>query len=249
MARLLHTHIKAPAALCGQSVLAAAALAVQGHADILLDSRVFPLSEYFLAIAESGERKSAVDRLALGPHYHYQRSLWDDHQAHLRSYEDELDVYKRGRAMILRSKQNPVDQRHALQDLVVPIRPKSPILVIEEPTYEGLIKLLQVGRPSVGVFTDEGGRLLGGHAMNRENQLKTAAGLSELWDGKPISRVRVADGATLLYGRRVSAHIMVQPAVANVLLGNVLLQGQGLLSRMLVTFPDSWARACMSQPP
>jgi hypothetical protein len=37
---------------------------------------------------------------------------------------------------------------------------------------------------------------MGGHGMNQDNQLKTAAGLSELWDGIRISRVRATDETT-----------------------------------------------------
>ncbi len=89
--------------------------------------------------------------------------------------------------------------------------PLEPLLLCEEPTYEGLVKLLAAGQPSVGLFSDEGGRFIGGHGMNPDNLLKTAAGMSGLWDGKPVDRVRGGDGATKLYGRRVSCHLMVQP--------------------------------------
>ena len=42
-----------------------------------------------------------------------------------------------------------------------PLPPLKPILTTEEPTYEGLVKLLLVGQPSMGLFSDEGGRFLG----------------------------------------------------------------------------------------
>src|SRR5262249_27317312 len=71
----LHSTIQAPLALCGQSVLAATALAVQGYADVVIDGRVIPLSENFLTIGESGERKSAVDKEVLRPHRAYERQL------------------------------------------------------------------------------------------------------------------------------------------------------------------------------
>ena len=100
-------------------------------------------------------------------------------------------------------------------------------------------KLLAVGRPSFGIFSDEGGRFIGGHGMKQENQLKTAAGLSHLWDGRAISRVRAGDGASLLPGRRVSFHMMAQPEVAQLMLSKTLLLEQGLLSRCLVTWPES----------
>ena len=98
-----------------------------------------------------------------------------------------------------------------------------------------------MGTPSLGLFADEGGRFVGGYGMSEDHQLKTASGLSELWDGKRISRVRGGDGAALLYGRRVSMHLMMQPQVAQRMLGNPLLIDQGLMSRCLVTWPESTA--------
>src|SRR5712691_11035814 len=77
--------------------------------------------------------------------------------------------------------------------------------------------------------------------MSEDNKLKTAAGLSDAWDGKPIRRVRSGDGATILPGRRLSAHLMAQPAVADILFRDRLLAEQGLLSRWLPTAPDAAA--------
>ena len=71
--------------------------------------------------------------------------------------------------------------------------------------------------------------------MNQENQVKTIAGLSKLWDGKSITRTRGGDGNTLLYGRRVALHLMVQPAASHVLFSNPMMTGQGFLSRCLVS--------------
>ena len=77
--------------------------------------------------------------------------------------------------------------------------------------------------------------------MNADNILKTAAGLSELWDGKRITRVRASDETAILYDRRLSLHLMVQPVVASAVLSNHLLQGQGFLSRCLICWPVSTA--------
>jgi hypothetical protein len=41
------------------------ALAVQGHANVVNDGRVHPLTLFLIAIAESGERKTATDYAAL----------------------------------------------------------------------------------------------------------------------------------------------------------------------------------------
>ena len=95
------------------------------------------------------------------------------------------------------------------------------------------------GQPSVGIFAAEGGQFVGGHGMSDDARLRTAAGLSAVWDGEPIRRVRVGDGITNLPGRRIAIHLMAQPEVANIWLRDQLLIGQGLLSRLLISAPDS----------
>src|SRR5258707_4000007 len=63
-ARAIHDRVQAPLAICGQSVLAAATLAAQGHADVVLpigQGQARPLSSYFVTVAATGERKSACD--------------------------------------------------------------------------------------------------------------------------------------------------------------------------------------------
>src|ERR1700680_4679312 len=67
-ARAINDRVQAPIAICGQSVLAAATLAVQGHANVELPTKhAKPLSSYFVTVAATGERKSAVDHEALWP--------------------------------------------------------------------------------------------------------------------------------------------------------------------------------------
>jgi Protein of unknown function (DUF3987) len=89
------------------------------------------------------------------------------------------------------------------------------------------------------LFTAEGGSFTGGHGMNDDNRLKTAAMLSELWDGLPIKRIRATDGITILPGRRLAMHVMIQPNASTVFLSNEELRDQGLLSRILVARPES----------
>lgn len=91
----------------------------------------------------------------------------------------------------------------------------------------------------LGLFSDEGGGFLGGHAMNSDNRLKTVAGLSSLWGGEALDRVRAGDGAMTLYGRRLAVHLMVQPVAARPLLSDPVASGQGFLARFLITEPAS----------
>jgi len=234
--------IQSPAAVCGNSLLAGAALAVQGHADIVIDGRTLPVSSYFATVADSGERKTATDDAALRPHAKRQRALREIYGQEIEEHAISLAAWKKSREEVLSSKRNKTMQAKvdALRELgPEPQGPVDAVLMVEEPTYEGLVKAMATGWPSMGLFSDEGGRFLGGHGMNQDNQLKTAVGLSKLWDGSPISRTRGGDGNILLYGRRLSVHLMIQPAVSALLFGSDLLMGQGLLSRFLVTWPES----------
>jgi hypothetical protein len=242
MARILRKVVQAPDAICGQSVLAAGATAVQSAANVLIDGRDFPSSEFFLTIGESGERKSAADNSALWPHYQHERALFEAHRTAQHAYLNDCDAYKKAREEKLKSAKGRAAKRAALEEMGTPPRaPWEPTLLIQEPTYEGLIKAFLKGYPSLGLFADEGGRMIGGHAMNADNILKTAAGLSELWDGKRVTRVRASDETAILYDRRLSLHLMVQPVVAAPVLSNPLLQGQGFLSRCLLCWPASTA--------
>jgi hypothetical protein len=238
VAQTLHRVIKAPDAVAAQSVLSAAALVAQAHANIRLDGRVYPLSIFFITIAESGDRKSATDKEALKVVYQWQKHLAADYREATHRFELQQESWE------LRKKEW-TKENNKIEDFfeeAPPQIPLRPLLIAEEPTYEGIVKYFEAqGQPSIGLFTDEGGRFVGGHAMNRDNQLKTISGLSSIWDGKEISRMRSGDGDMLLFGQRLSMHLMLQEIVLNQLMGNQVFDLQGFLPRCLMAFPMSTA--------
>lgn len=241
-ARGIHDKTQAPLAICGQSVLAAATLAVQAHADVRLPTgQTRPLSGFFVSVAASGERKSAVDSLALSPVRKFEALLRERAASEKASHLNALDAFNAARDAIRKKLKGDHEKMKAALDALgpAPAAPLEPMMTCPEPTYEGLCKMLAVGWPSVGIFSAEGGQFVGGHGLSDEAKLRTAAGLSLLWDGEPIKRVRAGDGTLVLAGRRVSAHLMVQTDVGRVLLSDRVLSDQGFLSRTLVVAPDS----------
>jgi len=156
-------------------------------------------------------------------------------------HANDRAAYDRAREVALKNGKGYRDTIRAALDALgpAPVPPLTPMLTCEEPTYEGMCRLLAAGQPSVGIFASEGGQYIGGHGMSDEARLRTAAGMSAAWDGQPIRRVRAGDGITILPGRRVSMHLLSQPAVADILLRDRLLADQGLLSRLLISVPDS----------
>jgi Protein of unknown function (DUF3987)/Primase C terminal 2 (PriCT-2)/Bifunctional DNA primase/polymerase, N-terminal len=234
--------VQAPMAICAQSVLAAATLAVQGFADIELPTdEVGPVSGFFISVAESGERKSTVDGIALEPIRKRQVALRAEHDERMPQYKNALIAWEKARDFAVKEARGDGGAINAALNGLgpEPVAPLLPMLTCSEPTYEGLIKLLAIGQPSIGIFSAEGGSFIGGHGMADEAIKRTATGLSNLWGGDPIDRVRSQDGASVLVGRRVSMHLMCQPDLANELLSNALLIDQGLMSRVLVSAPAS----------
>ena len=236
VAKRIHEIVKAPDSICGQSVLAAAALITQAHADICIDGRAYPLSLFMITAAESGDRKSAVDSIVLKPFREYEKMLAKNSIQEKQLYKNKLDAWKKQRELILRKPESEIEAE--LNKMTQePRRPLEPYLLLEEPSYEGLVKLYAVGQPSLGLFSDEGGRMFGGYAMGQDNMLKTACGLSSLWDGKPITRIRGGDENLLLFGKRFSSHLMLQEVVLAKILKNDMLVGQGLVARCLIVAP------------
>ena len=93
-AQLLRRVIQSPAEICAQSVLAAATLSTQGHADVLIDGRRFPLSEFFVTVGESGVRKSATDVAALAPVTQRQKDLQVRYREELMDVSLSHDIWK-----------------------------------------------------------------------------------------------------------------------------------------------------------
>lgn len=226
--------VQAPPEIAAHSVLSVAAFAAQDKANVVMDGRKSPLSLFMLTVAESGDRKTACDKVASQPLERWQRERTEAHRQALKQYKDEADVYEAQRREALRKKSS-AEKAAALDALQAPEPPPEPMVICQEPTLEGLQRSFRYGWPSQALFNDEGGQFFGGHAMNPENALKTIAGLSRYWDASPIVRTRAAKGeSATMYERRLSIHLQAQPRVAAAVLANRLMQEQGILARFLV---------------
>lgn len=234
----VHEVVQAPLDMICQSFLAAATLAVQPYANVLIDGRYFPLSNNFVAVAESGERKSSTDKIATGPIKERQRRESESFHQGKQAFEAAHAAWKNGRTAAFKEEDKNVIEAK-LKQLGDEPKYVQPFYIFEEPSFEGIERAYSEGRYTLGLFSDEGGRFLGGYAMNKENQTKTVTGMSKLWDGEPLDRVRGGDGLSVLYGRRFSMHLMIQPVLNGQLFGNALLTGQGFLSRCLCSYPSS----------
>jgi hypothetical protein len=238
-------HAVVPPSLAAQSALGACSLALQGYFNVQLPRGQYrPITLFLVTVAESGDRKSTSDDLLISPVAEFERELADrcaKQQAESAIAQQAWDEAKK--AATHRSKNKG---REALEEAYRelgsrPEGPLEPTIIVRTGTTQGLLKRFITTRPSLGLMSDEGGSWIGGYGMTDDNRLNTIATLSDFWDGKTVQMVTAGEGYTPLRGRRLTFHMMVQPIVASRLLGDAEAQGQGFLSRLLVTHPESLA--------
>jgi len=240
-AKICHKNIQAPLAVCALSFLAVANLTVQGMADLVIDGKERLLSLMFISVAESGERKSAVDAIAVEPVRIKERTAIHEYEQQAGEYKIEAEVYESAKKEILsQKKKTPAEKVQLIKDLgPEPLKPLQPTRLLSDVTTEGLVRHLMDGVGVCGLFSDEGGKIVSGYSMSEQNQLAFAATLSDLIDTGNASKQRATGGNLRVAGKRVCGHLMMQPGVARKLYLNDDLKDQGFLSRTLVAYPEN----------
>ena len=239
----LHKATQAPIEVCFASLFSTINHAAQALAVVRLpQGQVKPVSCFFISVADSGERKTRADDDALKGTAQYQDILLTKYADDKKTYKRTRAVYEEEKKRIVQDKGLDLDQKNKiLEALTEPGEPRYPILVTADPTMEGLIKLFYNGYPFVMLSTSEGGEFFGSHANNKENHLKTMAKLSRLWDGAPIDQVRKDSDLIFLKDQRLNMHISVQLSVFEAFMGQGIAEGQGFISRVLLSTPKPLA--------
>ncbi|AGI67445.1 hypothetical protein OAN307_c17820 [Octadecabacter antarcticus 307] len=234
------TLTQAPDAIAMQSVFAVASTATQGLVNVEALQGGVPLCVFLITVAQSGERKSACDGLATAAIKEVDQERERQYRRSKRLFEAKLAAFQKGLRRKTSSDFDVIEG--GINDPNADLAPEPPLvptILISDPTIEGLHRRLETGTPSIAVISDEGGQFFGGHSMKRENALKTVAGFCKLWDGAIFSKSRASSEPVVLYGKRVTLHLMVQPGVAQDVVGDPMMKDQGFLSRVLIAWPDS----------
>ena len=249
-----------PLAIVAGSALASASLAVQGLVDVRRDGLLCsPASLSIVTVAESGERKTAADRVMRAGADQWQKDTLrrlGRKIAERAALLDAFEAERAGLASALRTEaaKKKSDARDAnvealRRDIVEhakrrPLVGGVPSLCYEDTTAEQLQRQLRTVWPSAAWWSNEGGTVFGGHAFNEDAAMRTFALLNRLWDGQALDRGRVTDGGhTVAHGRRLTVSIMLQPVVLGRLVTghDGLARGLGALARFLPSWPETTA--------
>lgn len=201
-------------------MLSAAATAVHSHYSVLCDGRTIPLSLWLIFVGDPGERKTSADDLAFKRIEHYVHEAVVKYRIILSGWE----TVKGGKESL---------------DTAGP-RPREPVLFFRDMTSEGLVKYLHENWPAITLANSDAAAWLGGYSMREGRDTATAAMLSSLWSGTTHTQARASmKQAMILFNRRLSLSLMIQPELAASLIESKTLTGQGFLSRCLPPFPKS----------
>lgn len=245
-----------PLALVGSSALACASLACQGLADVGRDGTLIgPCNLNFLIVGVSGERKTACDKRLSRALWQWQRDRRREMAPAIASATSRLDAWTSRRDGMLSqikklsasTKASDENDRSILErqleehDTKKPRVPVAPDLFSEDASPEALAVSLAKGHPSSSLWSDEGGLVIGSHAMSEDASLRFLAMLNRLWDARPFERKRTTRESVIVEGRRLTVSLMVQPVVAAklVAVGDGIARGTGNLARFLFAWPAS----------
>lgn len=239
-----------PISLIASSALANVSVACQSIANVGRDKHlVSPVSMYFLLVASSGERKSAIDnafssaarswesKIRAKTEYLVRRAL-TTHKAWKMEYDGLLSQIKRA----CYTDDDIDDLKSLLEELDSnePEIPLQPTLYFEDCTLEALAIHLAHGWPSAAFWSDEAGIVLGSHSM-KNNPTRFVALLNRLWDGKSTTAHRKTSQSFTIQNRRLTLNLMMQPLLMNQLHqgGSGINRQSGFMARCLMSYPTS----------
>lgn len=243
--RAIVKRVQLPDAIAAHSVLASVAVAVQGHVMVKMPThQIKPVVLFLATIADSGDRKTSADLNAMKPISDFELELGLEYSMQKQVHASVHAVWKSGKTDI--EKHNKDKDAAFIAEEVrrhgePPAEPPLPMVIVPPGSTQGVLWALEKGRPSMGLYLNEGGSWLGSWAMSDENRTATISAYSELWDGAPIKTLTKGEGFRFLPNRAFSFHVMFQPVYVETMFASEEMRGQGFLSRVLATAPTSIA--------
>lgn len=238
-------HTQAPQGLIAASVLGVISLACQNRIDVCrLNNLRSPVSLFLLTLAESGERKSTVDKLLMKPLYQLEGNLFEKYTHDLIIWQSDEAIFNiEKKALMLKLKSDIQRNKdyfatnEKLKDLLQS-PPKAPVrfkLIFNDATPAAIKDHLCGYWRSVGIMSDEAGAIFNGYTLNE------LPFINKMWDGATFSVERKSEPEKLIRNARLTLALMVQPDVFKGYLQRKgeAAKGIGFFARCLICQPDS----------
>ncbi|EMB6256477.1 YfjI family protein [Serratia sp. PF2-63] len=205
---------QAPVPLIASSVMSALSLSCQGLIDIKVNDTVLsPTSLFLLVIANSGERKTTVDRMVLKPFYQHDARSNSQYEDKGKDYEIEQQIWnekQKAISSLFRKKtikgQCTDELSQCLRKLLAekPVPPKTRKRIYNNVTPEALQTAMHSHSAHIGLIADEGANVLDRKVMN------DLSFINSMWDGVSFHVDRKTTQSFTIENGRITLSVMVQ---------------------------------------
>lgn len=237
--------IQAPDALVATSFLTGMSIACQSDVDVMLPhATTTPCALYLATVADSGERKTATDKLVMKPIYDYERSYANAYKAAAEQYEVDHGFWEVESKAINRlitstiakgDDTTELRQRFAVHKAAEPVKPACNRIIVQDATERGLINAVQGDSKSIAMLSDEGATLL------KSGAFRNSATLNKLWDAPSLIMLDRADEVVQVTDPRLTLSFMIQEDLFQDFLKmkNSTARASGFLARFVFCHPES----------
>lgn len=236
---------QAPLSLISASALGAISLVCQNRIDVCrLNGLCSPVSLFLLTLAESGERKSTVDKIFMKPLYQQEKIWFEKHSQDLQLWMNDKAAFiiktKALESKIKSDTRRNKDCSITNEQLrfLFENKPKEPVryrLMFNDATPAAIKDYLCGEWKSVGIMSDEAGTIFNGHTLNE------LPFINKMWDGSNFSVDRKNSPERLIHDARMTLSMMIQPTVFHKYIERKgdMAKGIGFFARCLICQPDS----------
>jgi hypothetical protein len=253
-----------PLSMCACSALATVNVVTQGLVDVARDSLlVGPSSLFFLILADSGERKSALDSVFSREVRAWERRQRAADEELRQKIQSDVEAWKAERSGILDAIRQA--KKSGKDDVVLTLKrkladhkktepqiPKSRDMFFEDSNPAALAdQLANQDSKRASLSSAEALAVTGGNGMSKDNLQSFLALLNKLWGAEPVNMTRKVSRSSRVEDVRFSANLMMQGPVFSDLLNERggLARGCGMLARFLICNPTSTMGTRLYQDP
>lgn len=236
----IESNIMAPRGLIIMNILTTMAISAQGRFDVRMPGGpTVPVSLMLMAIAESGERKTAIEKVLLRPIREYQAERDREFDEKIKGWRVKSEVLEeRKKCVFKKLRSHPEFQEEVEAELIRmesarPIKPKRHKLLYEDATPEALFSGMARDIPVAGLVSSEGGAILNGRSF-RDLEKQNSA-----WSGASIVVDRKNGESFDVKWLRLTVSMQIQPAPLMKYLDRVGEQSRGI---------GTWARFLLFEP-
>ncbi|MFM5054407.1 YfjI family protein [Aeromonas veronii] len=215
--RYVQQETQASADLIATSLLGGMAQSCQDFYDVSPKAGLrIPMSLYQVVLAESGERKSTVDKMLMKPVRDLEGVLEKQYQEDKQRYNIAMRLWQSEQKTLEKAFEREVvkggaktesEQRLAECLGRQPIAPLRKRLLVSDATRAAVKLALGKGWPSLVLLSDEAGSILNGELLH-DTPL-----LNSLWSAQPIEVDRATGDTFRIEDARFGAMLMVQPGL------------------------------------